>query len=348
MSAMVTDADEMLRVRGISRECGEFVTTLAFDRAGGSVAAGLGDGRIVLRPLAGGDWTDHACHDGAVLALTADIDATGYCSGGDDGALRRLDAATGESTGLASFGMKWVEHVLAIPDRKAPLRAASVGRNIHLVDGGGQVVRSLAHPSTVAGMALDAKQRRLAAAHYNGASLWFVRSENAKPQVYEWKGSHTGVALHPGLDAMVTTMQENALHGWKLPDGQHMRMSGYPAKPESLGFTHSGKWLATAGAEAIVIWPFSGGGPMGKAPLELAVGETVIKRVATHPQHEVVAAGFADGSVVVADIARERVLPVAAAGRGPVSALGWSPDGAFLAFGTESGFLALIDFSRKD
>lgn len=348
MSGTVADADEMLRARGVSRECGEFVTALGFDRAGRNLAAGLGDGRIVLRALAGGEWADHQSHDGAVLALGPDVDAHGICSGGDDGTLRRLDTRHGKTSQIASFGMKWVEHVLAIPDQKAPLRAAAVGRNIHLIDQAGQTVRSLAHPSTVSGMALDTKRRRIAAAHYNGASLWFVRSENARPQILEWKGSHTGVALHPNLDAMVTTMQENSLHGWKLPDGQHMRMSGYPARPESHAFTHSGKWLATAGAEAIVLWPFFGGGPMGKAPLELAVGETIIKRVATHPQHDAVAAGFADGSVVVADIGRERVLPIAAAGRGPVTALGWSPDGAFLAFGTESGFIALIDFSRKD
>ncbi|HQT59700.1 MAG TPA: WD40 repeat domain-containing protein [Acidiphilium sp.] len=348
MSGMVTDADEMLRVRGVTHDCAEFVTALAFDRAGGTLAAGLGDGRIVLRGVSGGDFAEHACHDGAVLALVPDIEERGFCSGGDDGALKRLDPATGESTELASFGMKWVEHVLTVPDRKAPLRAAAVGKTIHLLDAGGATLRTLVHPSTVAGMALDPKHRRLAAAHYNGASLWFVRSENAKPQVFEWKGSHLAVALHPDIEAMVTAMQENELHGWKLPDGQHMRMSGYPTKPESLDFTRSGKWLATAGAEAIVIWPFFGGGPMGKAPLELAAGDTVVRRVACHPQHEVVAAGFADGSVVVADIARERILPVAAAGRGAVSALGWSPNGAHLAFGTETGFVALIDFSRKD
>ena len=35
-------------------------------------------------------------------------------------------------------------------------------------------------------------------------------------------------------------------------------------------------------------------------------------------------------------------------GRGPVSALTWSADGAHLAFGTETGFAALVNFSRPD
>ncbi len=83
-----------------------------------------------------------------------------------------------------------------------------------------------------------------------------------------------------------------------------MRMSGYPSKTESMGFTRNGRWLATAGADTIVLWPFFGGGPMGKAPMEMAGGDKVVcTRVAAHPKDEVVAAGFADGLVVLADIA---------------------------------------------
>lgn len=83
---------------------------------------------------------------------------------------------------------------------------------------------------------------------------------------------------------------------------------------------------------------------MGKAPTELGLGGGVVKRVACHPQHEVVAGGFETGMVIVVDIARERVLPVCGPGRGAVSALAWSPDGATLALATENGFAALVDF----
>ncbi len=72
-----------------------------------------------------------------------------------------------------------------------------------------------------------------------------------------------------------------------------MRMSGYPSKTESLSFSRTGKWLASSGADSIVLWPFFGGGPMGKAPLELAGGDGVLcTRVAFQPQQELLAAGF--------------------------------------------------------
>jgi WD40 repeat protein len=85
---------------------------------------------------------------------------------------------------------------------------------------------------------------------------------------------------------------------------------------------------------------------MGKAPRELAGGAGVlVTRVACHPQHDIVAAGFADGLVVLVEIESGRVLPVAEQGRGAVSALAWSADGRWLAFGSEAGFAAVVDFS---
>ena len=126
-------------------------------------------------------------------------------------------------------------------------------------------------------------------------------------------------------------MQENALHGWKLPDGQHMRMSGYPAKTASLSFTRNGKWMASSGADAMVLWPFFGGGPMGKAPLELAGGDGIIcTQVACNPNNTVVAGGFADGLVVIADIDSSRILPVVPPEHGPISTLAWNPSGPSL------------------
>ena len=68
---------------------------------------------------------------------------------------------------------------------------------------------------------------------------------------------------------LVTSMQENTLHGWRIADKKDMRMSGYPAKTRSLSWSFDGQWLATSGADAAIIWPFKDKeGPIDKAPLE--------------------------------------------------------------------------------
>ena len=337
--------DRLLEERGVSQTLDAFVVGAAYDKSG-TCAFALGDGSLRIAAK-GREWIPVAAHDGAVLGMVADGRPAGWVTGGDDGKFLRI-STDGTVSMIAEFGMmKWVEHVAAHGDGKGVL-ACSVGKTVHVFDGAGGKLKAVQHPSSVTGLVFDSKGKRFAASHYNGASVWFVASKTDNPRKLEWKGSHTGIAMSPDGDCVVTAMQENSLHGWRLSDGQHMRMTGYPAKTQALSFTKNGKWLASSGADSVVLWPFHGGGPMGKPPTELAGGDGVnCTRVAAHPSHDAIAAGFADGLVVMADINSARVLPVAAPGRGPVSALAWSPDGTHLAFGTESGFAAIVDFSKR-
>ncbi|MFC3125038.1 WD40 repeat domain-containing protein [Pseudoroseomonas globiformis] len=343
MSETVNDADFLLSTRGTSQELGSWVASIAFDEKGRGAAVALSDGTVRMAAM-DAEWRTVEAHDGAALSLVADAGG-GYLSGGDDGKLLRV-SAEGEIRQLADLGaMKWVEH-LAV--HSSGLRAASVGKKVHLFGKDGATLKVLEHPSTVGGVAFDTKGKRLAAGHYNGASLWFVNSKDDKARVLPWKGSHQLVKFSPDGTHVVTTMQENALHGWRLTDQQDMRMSGYPTKIKSFDFTSKGRWLATAGADCIVLWPFFAGGPMGKPPVELAGGDSVIcTQVACHPQHEVVAAGFQDGLVLMAEIGSGKIVPVAAPGRGAVSALAWNPAGTQLGFGTETGFAGLVDLSKR-
>lgn len=348
----MSDTPFLLARRGIHRNLDAFVVGARFSRDNAAVAFALGDGSLRIVHLADTEtWRQVAVHDGACLALAQDVTADGFISGGDDGAFRRI-AADGTVSGIGSFGaMKWVERVAAFAGAKGKgaLVACSVGKIAHLFDGEGRALREFAHPSSVTGLAFDAKGKRIGASHYNGATLWFVTAKTDDARRLEWKGSHTAIAIHPDGDAVVTAMQENALHGWRLSDGQHMRMSGYPSKSDALSFTRNGRWLASSGADAMVLWPFFGGGPMGKAPIELGGGDGVIcTQVASHPQHEMIAGGFADGLVILADVGSSRILPIAPPEHGPVSTLAWSPNGAWLAFGTERGLAAVVDLSRRD
>jgi WD40 repeat protein len=340
-TALSDPADAMFRERGQGAELGAWVVGIVPLADGAAFA--LADGTVhFIR--AGQAPLSVTAHDGACLAVAPDIDG-GVLSGGDDGRLVSI-APDGTLTEIFAARGKWIDHVAATGPGKGALRACAIGKTVHLLPVKG-APRKLDHPSTVGGIGFDAKGKRLAVAHYNGASLHWVASDGA-PRVLPWKGSHTGVLVAPDASHVVTAMQENALHGWRLADSADMRMSGYPAKTHSLSFTANGKWLATSGAESVVLWPFFGGGPMGKAPKELLGGDQVlVTRVACHPQQEVVAAGFADGMVALAEIGSGRALPVAAPGRGAVSALAWGAEGGALAFGTETGFAGLVDLSRR-
>jgi hypothetical protein len=154
------------------------VIGLAFGREGRTLHAGLGDGTVRLGRLAAPteEWLVVEAHDGAVLSLCADV-KDGALTGGDDGRLLRI-APDGAVQELARYGSRWVEHVAS---HESGLRACAVAKAVHLLDGGGKALKSLAHPSSVGGIAFDAKGKRVAASRYNGAYplvSWAARGDN--------------------------------------------------------------------------------------------------------------------------------------------------------------------------
>jgi WD40 repeat protein len=201
-------------------------------------------------------------------------------------------------------------------------------------------------PSTVGGLAFLPKGLRLAVAHYNGATLWFPNAAQATPEKLEWKGSHLGATVSPDGRFLVTTMQEPMLHGWRLADGKHMRMTGYATRVKSFGWTASGHSLATSGSTQLILWPFQGkDGPMGKQPRLLTPSEHRIEVVACHPRQEIVAVGFADGMVLFVRVEDGAEILAKKPGNAPVTALAWSADGKLLAFGTEEGEAGVLDLA---
>ena len=273
-----------------------------------------------------------AIHSGAILASASD--GRRIVTGGDDGNVVETNG-DGEHRTLASDEKKrWVDQVALGPDDAV---AWSAGKTAHARARKGEV-RIFDAPSTVAGLAFMPKGFRLAIAHYNGATLWFPNAAGAQPERLEWKGSHLGVIVSPDARFLVTCMQEPMLHGWRLSDSKHMRMSGYSARVRSLGWTAGGDFLATSGSEQLILWPFDGkDGPMGRQPRILAQAEARVSTVACHPGQPVVAVGYADGAVRLVRIDDGALIAVRLADGENVSALGWDETGQKLAFGCDSG-----------
>jgi WD40 repeat protein len=207
-------------------------------------------------------------------------------------------------------------------------------------------VKEFTHPRSVEGIAFAPKGMRIGVARYNGATLHFAATEG-KPAELEWAGAHTGIAFSPDGNFLVTTMQENALHGWKLADGKHMRMTGYPAKVKSLSWSPKGRWLASSGAPAAIVWPFHGkDGPMGKAPLELGTrGNAVVTCVSCHPSQEVAAIGYDDGMVMAARFADGKEVLLRRPGKGAITSMAWDSEERRIAFGSAAGDCGVIDIA---
>ena len=130
--------------------------------------------------------------------------------------------------------------------------------------------KSLEVPSTARGLAFAPKGYRLAIATTTARRSGSPTSKRSPRCSVE--GSHLDVTWSPDGRFVVTSMQENALHGWRLqPDRGHMRMSGYPSKTRSFRVVarrQVARHLGRRSGDRLVLRIQ---GPMGKAPRECGV-----------------------------------------------------------------------------
>jgi WD40 repeat protein len=284
-----------------------------------------------------GEISRIAVHSGGILCVASD--GGRIVMGGDDGKLVELDHEHSVTTLATDAKRRWIDNVAIHPDGAVAWSAGKVA-TVRSVKG---EEKSFEVPSTVGGLAFAPKGMRLAIAHYNGVTLWFPNMAGSA-QVLEWAGSHLGVVFSPDNKFLVTAMHEPALHGWRLADVRHMRMTGYPGRVRSLSWSTGGKALATSGADTVIVWPFaSKDGPMGKEPAMLAPLQARVTQVACHPKQDIFAAGYSDGTILMVRINDGAEILVRKNGGEPVSALAWNAKGTMLAFAAEDGDAGLLE-----
>lgn len=314
-----------------------YITAALFDRSGKAGFA-LGDGTVRFET---GETVE--AHDGVALSACAHPSGEGLLTGGDDGRVVWSRAGPGAEE-LAKIPGRWIEAVAASAESR--LIAFAAGRELHVRDlADPAFARVFAHEKSVADIAFDPKGRRIAAASYGGAFLWYARIAEQKPQVLKWAGSHVGVAWSPDGKFLMSAMQENQLHGWRVADEKNLKMGGYPAKVKSMVFLAKGQMLATSGANGVVVWPFAGpAGPLGKQAAEVGFDESaMVVRVAGSPLSGRVAAGLDDGRVWVCDLSSQKIDMLKAEKGAAISALSMTPDGKRIAWGDEDGVAGVAE-----
>jgi WD40 repeat protein len=277
-----------------------------------------------------------AVHSGGILCVASD--GGRIVMGGDDGKVVSLDAKAVTTTLATDAKRRWIDNVALHPDGAV---AWSAGKTAFVRVKGEE--KSFEVPSTVGGLAFAPKGMRLAIAHYNGVTLWFPNMAGSA-QLLEWAGSHLGVMFSPDNKFLVTAMHEPALHGWRLADARHMRMTGYPGRVRSMSWSVGGKSLATSGADTVIVWPFAGkDGPMGKEPAMLAPLQARVTMVACHPKQDILAAGYSDGTILMVRLNDGAEILVRRNDAAPVTALAWNGKGTMLAFAAEDGDAGLLE-----
>lgn len=311
-------------------------TAAQFDKAGAVFT--LGDGSVRFE-----DGVRVDPHEGAILCAAVHPSENGVVTGGDDGRVvwvRRDE----EAVVLATAKGQWIDAIDA--SAESGLIAFSAGKALSVIDANDAAFRrDFQHERTVSGVAFEPKGRRIATSTYGGAALWFARIADQKPTFMKWAGSHIGVAFSPDGAFVITAMQDNQLHGWRLKDQRNLRMGGYPGKVKSVAFLNGGKLMATSGAQGAVLWPFIGAdGPMGREATEIGFDEgSLVALVAATPRSGLLAAGLNDGRVWLADPAGQGLNFLKAEKGASICALAMAPDAKRVAWADEDGQAGVVD-----
>jgi WD40 repeat protein len=322
---------------------------IAWDAAAGLAAFGLSDGSLAVAKLAwdggptvrpreggGAELVPPSAppppvaripvHDGACLALAADPDG-GFLSGGEDGQLARVQA-DGVIDTLARFGA-------------VPVAAVATGRGGWRVCGAGPVLMRLGGgsattdvPDAIAALCVAPDGSRVAIAHAHGVALW---AGGAAPRVLSSGGNHVVLAWSADASRLASSTRDGDVFLWDVAGGEARQIDQGRSMRRALAFTADGAWLVTGGSGAVACWNLA---TCELEPCGIGSKNTVL-HVACHPTRVLIAAGYANGAILVARPGSREVVFIRDAAGSAIDALSWSPDGEALAFGTSGGEIGL-------
>lgn len=228
--------------------------------------------------------------------------------------------------------------------------AVSNGHDVFLSRGQGDAVK-LKHATTSStdALAFAPGGRRLACGLGEGLSIWTVEgnaalirevSLSARPVSIRWSGDGTWLAcgLETGGFALVS-----------IADGHSGIVAGFPSPVRTVCWSQPANALFASGAFRIAGWSMAAPPLGGEASGALETGRAglvLVEAVAAHPEKKLIAAGYTNGRITIAQIgARDELLvrPLGSA----VTALAWSGDGRHLAVGAVDGTAAIVTFPAQ-
>lgn len=305
----------------------------------------LSDGRVVFIDQ---DKVCNAHLDAGLLCATPHPSGVGLLSAGDDG---RVVWSVPDHAPIELFSHSGAMIDNICVSQASQMVAYAAGKSVFVSDVNAKTLpMSLKHDHSVTALGFDPTGRKLFCASYNGVWVWYSRIQDQKPSVLKWPGSHTKLCVSPDGKYVMTAMQDNALHGWRLKDNKEMKMGGYPAKIRDMQFFYQGRLMATAGASGAVVWPFlKSSGPMGVEASEInPLSDGLVVRVCGAQESSLLAAGLEDGRVWMCALETGGIEWVKKEKSAPISALGFNEVASKLILGDEHGFVYIYEADEEE
>ena len=207
------------------------------------------------------------------------------------------------------------------------------------------LIHRLDQGETIAAARFSPDGRSVAVAHDFGITIWPSAPGDVAPKDHAFPGRPNAVFWSPDGEWIAAPLSDGGFQLCSLSDGRSQAISDYPSPVRSVCGNQNANALITSGAFRIAVWS------MDDAPLEdpssgvLETGRSglvPVSAVASHPTKNLVAAGYDNGFITIAQIGGRDEMILNNEDRGAINQLAWSRDGKCIAASSERGHAALI------
>jgi WD40 repeat protein len=331
MPELIIDRLPMARQRGQTL-LDESSADFGWSACGRWLAAATTSGVVhLIDSETGIQHAEWSAHESGSLALHWHPRLPLLATSGQDGFVRLWQIAKDESWALfAEISLSgdpannWIEHLRWRPDGEQ--LAAACGKTLYLLTREGARDGEYTLPGgTVGALCWRPKGAQLAAAGYGGVRIYNVLDPRSKPQDLHWKGSLLSLSWSPDAKVIATGCQDNTVHFWRMPEMRDAMMSGFAYKPMQLCWSNNARWLLTGGSAQLILWPFDGKGPEGKAPATREFHEDAICAISIAGSGLRLATGCRAGKVAIWNQIGDASPALAMQLDSRVEQLAWSP-----------------------
>ena len=360
---------DLLSLMARSWQLGEVVQSTCFDFKNRAIAFHTESGAIFLAPASDPDpvnkrtriqadtsritisprsermkpLTQVAAQDGGIISIKP-APVGGFVATVASGPLFHIEC----DGSLRELGSKSFDAPRAIATSNQTKQiAVLLEKEIVILTPEGQKTAALPLEDEVQDLVFSPDGTRIATCEDGGVTLWRIGQSPATDRKLKHAAHHRHLSWSPTGRFITTALADGGLHTWRLADGLSIPMTKYPSPSHHFNWGPDDAFLATSGAYRIICWPLSDDDlkDANPTPLETGMaGVVLVTATAAQNKRDFVAAGFANGIVVVCQAGKSDELVVRGAEGGAVTTLGWTDNGMGLAIGTDDGFAALVTF----
>lgn len=225
----------------------------------------------------------------------------------------------------------------ASPDGK--LVASACGSEVRISPAGADTPQIMLTGGQVTAIAFSADGATLAVAYPGGVSRFTLKELDAPPVETALDGTPVILDWHPDGTWLTCGMASNAMCLIDTQRNVATYRSKFAATVRSMGFGRSSDTVVAAGAFRVAAWSLT----TGQSVQTGKPGLVLVNAVATSPNRNLVAVGYANGLLSLSEIGQPSEILLREDTGAGITAMAWSPDGKYLALAGADGSAALVE-----